>query len=238
MWLPVYSFVTNGLIILKTSNVWQILSSLFMECILCIITKNYYYVQLLNKERKVRSRRMNSWRDQVESLGRSQLCCFQALPITFALHSYRVSSIIQLLTRNLDDDWVWPVLLWGQPWNQTRSGMLDVSKAWGRPLRMTNPQVRFLYHIEYLQDYTMSSVWVHTPSRFLPQWRSTCAFFPSQHLWHTLSPRAWIGVQYAEKANLSQGVINNAFQPLLKYLIPFQKNVVTLPWSQFQTMAY
>lgn len=47
--------------------------------------------------------------------------------------------------------------------------MLGVLKVLGRPLRMVNSQVRFLYHIKYPQDYIMRSVGAYKPTWFLPQ---------------------------------------------------------------------
>lgn len=88
------------------------------------------------------------------------------------------------------------------------AGRLGVLKAWGRPLRMVNRQVRFRYHIKYPQDDIMSSVCAYTPTRSLPQWKSTCAVFLANiYSIHCHHRPELDTAQRAERASPAQGVM-------------------------------
>lgn len=173
-----------------------------MECILFTIKKE-------RKEREKENKFM-TWQSGVIQTVLSCLV-FKSCQLTFTLHSYRASSIIQLLRRAMFN-----ILIMTEVWqhySEASFGIRPRLESW----MCQKPWVGLwewwilkwdVFTILYLEDYVLSSLWGHIPFLFLPQWRSTWTILLSNiDSIHCHQGPELDTVQHAEKANPSHGVM-------------------------------
>lgn len=173
-----------------------------MECILFTIKKE-------RKEREKENKFM-TWQSGIIQTVLSCLV-FKPCQLTFTLHSYRASYIIQLLRRAMFN-----ILIMTEVWqhySEASFGIRPRLESW----MCQKPWVGLwewwilkwdFFTILYLEDYVLSSLWVHIPFLFLPQLRSTWTILLSNiGSIHCHQGPELDTVQHAEKANPSQGVM-------------------------------